>query len=887
MSDPKPQPFQIIPGGEGAEAEVARLRAEIAAKRAQEIAVAEFGQAALTGVDPSILLGQACALVESALAVDHCRALELAAGRMVVRAAIGDESFATCHADEADDDALGIVIRLSEDPVTFSTGGETRFNVAHLRNAHGILSGAGVTIPTPRGAFGALLVYSKRDRSFAEYELTFLRWIANIIGEAAGRAGTEVALRRSESRLQQLIASAIDAVITVDAEGRVTEWNPQAAATFGMSAREVIGQPLPASIIPARLRPLAERLLERHLRAGAGNRARRRVDGIARRANGEEFPVEITLVPFGTGRDRTLTLFARDISERLRAQHELEQSERRFRTIVERSWSGVALIDASRRVVFAGPSTAHLLGYGDGDLVGKEFVEFVHPEDHEAARALFESVAESDGRDTSGEFRFIHRNGSWVWLEIYAQNLLREPTVGAIVVNYRDVTQRKAAEKQIEYQAHFDMLTGLPNRFLFRDRLMNAIALARRRNSGVAVLYLDLDHFKLVNDSLGHTFGDLLLTHVGHRLRRSLRGSDTISRVGGDEFSMVILDVDSPEHAAAAARKVLDLFEQPIQIGKHEFYVGASIGIAVYPGDGNDVETLIKCADSAMYRAKELGRNQIQLFTPSMNERYVRRLSIEQRLRHAIERGELELLYQPIYDRTATRVVSAEALLRWNDPTRGCVQPSEFIALAEESGMIVPIGGWVLQAACRQLREWSDAGAGDLHVSINVSPHQLQQPDLPAAVRKAVQDAGIDPARLQIEITETAAIQTIDRSRSLLEELKAFGVTIAIDDFGTGQSSLIYLRRFPIDAVKLDKEFLRGVTEDETAAAVVSYVISLAHALRLEVIAEGVETREQCALLRRHGCDMLQGYLLARPLPASRLLPFIREAVRPSLDDEG
>lgn len=886
MSDPQQQPFHIVPGGDTA-AEISRLRAELSSRNLQEVAIAELGQAALTGVDLSILIGQACALVELALTVDHCRALEVSPGnRMIRRAAIGtDESFSGCRSDAPDDDAVGMVVTLSDEPVTFSTTDETRFNATHLRDAHGVSGGAGVAILMAEGVFGALIVYSKRQRLFEAHELTFLRWIANIIGQAVTRERSEAAVRRAETRLRQLIASALDAVITVDPDGRIVEWNPQAELVFGITQKQILGRAIPPSIVPERLRPIVDRLLDRHLGSrriarGSGF-AGRRLEGVARRATGEEFPVEITLVPFGSGSDGTLTAFIRDISERLRAHDALQQSERRFRTIVERSWSGVALLDASLRFALAGPSTQHLLGYAETELIGQPFIEFVHLDDRETAQALIEEVSSREDRDARGELRFLHKNGSWLWLEVYAQNLLSEPTVGALVVNYRDISQKKLADKQIEYQAYYDMLTGLPNRFLFRDRVISALALARRHGNGIAVLYLDIDHFKLINDSLGHTFGDLLLAHIGARLHRSVRNSDTISRFGGDEFSVLLLDVDSADHAAGVAKKILDCFSKPFHVGKNELYVAASVGVACYPSDGHDVESLLKCADSAMHRAKELGRAQVQLYTPKMNERFVRRLSIEQNLRHAIDRGEFELHYQPIYDRTRREVSSFEALLRWNDPKRGTVPPAEFIVLAEETGMIVPIGEWVLQTACRQLREWSEAGAVNLGVSVNVSAQQLQNAELVSAVKNAVETAGIDPSRLQIEITETIAVQTIDRSRRVLTDLKDFGASIAIDDFGTGQSSLIYLRRFPIDAVKLDKEFLRGVAEDETAAAVVRYVIGLAHALRLKVVAEGVETEEQYAVLRQYGCDLMQGYLFSRPIAASAVLPLLDKLQRP------
>jgi diguanylate cyclase (GGDEF)-like protein/PAS domain S-box-containing protein len=520
-----------------------------------------------------------------------------------------------------------------------------------------------------------------------------------------------------------------------------------------------------------------------------------------------------------------------------------------------------------------------VIGYGEEELIGAALADFVHPREKDATHRVFSSVLDSPNHEASGELRFRHRNGTWVWLEGFAQNLLHEPSVGAIVLNFRDVTQRKETEKQLEYRAYYDSLTGLPNRLLFRDRVVNSLQQARRNRVGLAVMYLDLDHFKLVNDGLGHSFGDSLLADVAMRLQSCLRASDTISRIGGDEFSILLPEVTSAEAVAGVARKILESLAKPFRLDGHDLFVTASVGIACYPSDGDDVETLLKCADAAMYRAKELGRNQSQLFTPSMNERYVRRLALEQHLHHALERDELTLYYQPIYDRARRRIVSVEALLRWSDPTRGIVEPAEFIELAEDTGMIVPIGEWVLRTACKQLRDWHARGLGGLHMAVNISAVQLQHPGMVDLVRSALDDSGIEPHVLTLEITESAAMQNIDVTMKVLRELKEMGVAIAVDDFGTGQSSLIYLKQFPIDTVKIDKEFLRDVTSDETAAAIVSYIINLAHTLRLRVVAEGVEDEEQYTFLRHYNCDLMQGYLFSRAIPGPQVFDFLQQAI--------
>lgn len=867
---PEPTPIHLVHGaapGDASEREVARLRAELAARHRQETAIAELGQAALTGVAPLILLGQACALVEHTMQVTHVRALEITrGGPMVIRTALGaNASFVGCPRDSDEDESAGMFTLLAEGPFTFSNlKDETRFKATHLRYAHGVRSGAGVVIRTRYEPFGVLLAYSEEERTFTDYELAFLRSTANIVGEAITAARSEDALRKSETRLRQLIATTLDAVVAVDEASNVIEWNRGAETTFGIDARDILGRTFDARLLPG---PPITALPHGRL-----------IETTAVRSNGETLPVELTVASAGSGSDTTLTAFIRDISERKQAQRELERREKRFRTIVEKSWSGVVLLDGEIRFSFAGSSTQNLLGYEDEELLGRSLFDFVHPRDVEHARSSFDRILTDPARESRGELRFRHQSGRWIWLEGFSQNLLQEPSVGAIVHNYRDISQRKEAEKQLEYRAYYDSLTGLPNRLLFRDRLVHSLSHAQRNKVGVAVMYVDIDHFKLINDALGHSFGDRLLAEVAKRLQNALRASDTISRIGGDEFNVLLPEVSNTEAVAGVARKILDSLARPFSLDGHDLFVTASIGISCFPADGDDAETLLKCADAAMYRSKELGRNQAQLFRASMNERYVRRLALEQHLHQALERGQFELFYQPVYDRARRRYVSVEALLRWRDPVRGIVPPAEFIALAEETGLIVPIGAWALRTACAQLRQWHDLGL-TLRMAVNISAVQLQQHDLLDHVQTALTESDVLPEMLQLEITESAAMQNFDLTLATLRELRAMGVGVAVDDFGTGQSSLIYLKRFPIDTVKIDKEFLREVTSDDTAAAIVAYVINLAHTLHLQVVAEGVETEEQYTCLRHFACDMMQGYLFSRPLPASEIVAFLQRSV--------
>ena len=848
--------------------ELDRLRAEIATRNRQEMAIAELGQAALTGIDPYVLAGQACALVELTLRVDHCRFIELtSSGRAVVRAAMGaNESFLHCRLDEAEDESIAMYVALAEGAVTFSgLDDETRFLCSHLRSYHGIRSGAGIAVLTPSGPFGVIVAYTSALRIFEEYELSFLKSAANLLGGALTRAQTEQALRKSESRLRQMIASTLDAVVSTDRNGNIIEWNPQAEATFGIVARDVIGRPLPPELFPDEARAMFRM-----------QPVRRRIEATARRANGEEFPIEITIDPIDDGAERSITAFIRDISERRRTERVLEEREQRFRALVEKSWSGVALLDRDLRFCYVGSSTDRLLGYSDDDLLGRNFLALVHRREREAARAGFQELLETPFSESQGELRFLHHDGSWVWLEGFAQNLLDDPRVSAVVINYRDITQRKATEKQLEYQSYYDALTGLPNRLLFRDRVVNAIAHAERQRASIAVMYLDLDHFKLVNDALGHLAGDRLLAEVARRLEESVRPFDTVSRLGGDEFTILLNDIADADAVAVIAGRILHAISRPFVIDGHELFITASIGASLFPTDGDEPDALFRNADSAMNRAKELGRNQSQLFMTAMNDRYTRRLALEQRLHRAIEREELLVHYQPIYDRMHRRFVAVEALVRWNHPERGIIPPTDFIDLAEQAGLIVQIGEWVLRTACMQVKEWHAAGL-DLRVGVNVSAFQIHQTDIVQTVTKAIEESGIDPHMLELEITESVALQNLDLTMDVLEQIRARGVKIIIDDFGTGQSSLIYLHRFPIDTIKIDKGFVQDVAEDEAAAAIVSYVINLAHAMRLEVVAEGVETEAQYSFLRHYACDLMQGFLFSEPMPAERIPEFIRD----------
>ncbi len=455
----------------------------------------------------------------------------------------------------------------------------------------------------------------------------------------------------------------------------------------------------------------------------------------------------------------------------------------------------------------------------------------------------------------------------------------------------RYAIERKRTEDRILRMAYYDTLTNLPNRSLFHDRLSKALAHAERYSGNLALLFIDLDNFKRINDTLEHRIGDLLLMEVAERLHDYVRSADTVARqntaaltntvarLGGDEFTILLTEINTLQDAAKVSQRILHLLTQPFSLDGHEVFVTASVGIAIFPYDGEDMNMLIKNADTAMYHAKELGKNNFQFYKHSMNASALERLTLENSLRKALERDEFILHYQPRIDITTGTIVGTEALIRWNHKEKGLIPPGQFIPLAEETGLIIPIGEWVLEEACRQNKMWQNSGfmCTPVIVSLNLSGHQFVQKDLMKIIEKVLDDSGMDPSYLELEITESVIMKNADSTTTMLNKLKDMGIRISMDDFGTGYSSFSYLKRFPLDNVKIDRSFIRDVTESNENAAIVKAIIVMAHALNLRVVAEGVETRQQLDLLIEFGCDELQGFLFSKPLAAEDLAQYITE----------
>jgi diguanylate cyclase (GGDEF)-like protein/PAS domain S-box-containing protein len=583
-----------------------------------------------------------------------------------------------------------------------------------------------------------------------------------------------------------------------------------------------------------------------------------------------------------TDRD-LLTFVSQHVSaaiDRKRAAEALRESEARFRTLAETAPSAIFIYQGAG-FIYANASMAALTGYAREELESMNLWDMVHPDYKDLIRGRGLARLRGDEAPTGYQFKIVRKDGEERWVDFSAAVI----DVGgrpAVLGTAFDITKRKEAEEQIKNLAYHDALTGLPNRLLFNDRLSVAVAQAHRQGYRLAIFFLDVDRFKVINDSLGHSLGDRLLQGVARRLLSSVREGDTVARLGGDEFILLLPALNRTEDVAKVAEKILDSLKLPFRLEGRELYVTASMGISLYPDDGADAETLIKNADTAMYRAKEQGRDNYQLYTPAMNATAVERLALENSLRKALARDELELYYQPLLDLGTGRVHGLEALLRWRHPERGVLAPAEFIPLAEITGLILPIGPWVLRTACARARAWQALGHPHLSIAVNLSARQFQQPDLVAQVKRALEETGLPPRCLDLEITETNAMSNAEAAIRTLRELKTLGVQISIDDFGIGYSSLSYLKRLPIDTLKIDQSFVRDITSDPDDAAIATAVIALAHTLKLRVVAEGVETQEQLAFLAARHCDRMQGYLFSRPLQAQECGEFLARTGRAS-----
>ena len=682
------------------------------------------------------------------------------------------------------------------------------------------------------------------------------------------------AIRQSERRYRSLVENASDLFVICAVDGSVRYVSPSLNRLLGIDPSEVIGLANVDVHHPEDL-PRVIAAFEEALTCERVN-----VDFRVRHRDGSWRWLELTVTNLLDDPDvEGFVLNGRDVTERRRAEEALRVSEERWRALLLNSSDAITVLGADGAVLYASPSTERLLGHYPEAMLAMPVFDLVHPDDLERAVGILGALVSSTGASEPIDMRVMHADGSYRWIECIANNLLDDPVVAGIVVNVRDVTERRRAQDELARQALCDSLTGLPNRALLLDRLGSALHRGARTESLTAVLFLDLDHFKLVNDSLGHALGDQLLVTVGERLQLVLRQGDTAARLGGDEFVLCCEDVGSEDEVAEIADRVATVLAEPVVIDGHELTVTASIGMTSAANGTRKPEELLRDADVAMYRAKDRGRARAEMFQPSMRTRARERLEQQLDMRRALASGQFRMNYQPIVSLADGRLVGAEALVRWAHPRRGVVLPGEFIPDAEETGLIEPLGTWVLAQSIAEAAEWNRHRSDPIDIAVNLSARQIAGGKLPDLVATTLDIHGLDPRCLCLEITESILMDEPEHVVRVLKDLTAMGVRLAIDDFGTGYSSLTYLKRFAADIIKVDRAFVNGIEHEGENRAIVTAVLGLGAGLGITVVAEGVETKAQSEALLELGCTIGQGFYFSTPLPPETFEELVRADV--------
>jgi diguanylate cyclase (GGDEF)-like protein/PAS domain S-box-containing protein len=692
----------------------------------------------------------------------------------------------------------------------------------------------------------------------------------SLIGRHAdGAALADITETAKEADLSQLFINSIPGIFYVfDQCGKFLRWNKNFELVTGYSSTQ---------IADAGAADIFGNAGEKH--AVATHIKQALADGSAilevnvLTSQGEPLPYYLTARRIEFAGEYCICGMGVDISER-RASEEILRLRNRA---LEASINAIMITDAGGMIEYVNPAFERITGYSLSEVLRRHF-RFLHRNDNEQRGMAAVSSAYRLKEEGHALLRSYRRNGDLFWNDFYVGPVANaEGVVTHFIGVLNDITELKRYEERLEHQANYDPLTQLVNRNVLKDRISQAVASSRRHNTGFTVGFMDLDNFKFINDSLGHGIGDELLKSASRRLATCMRAQDTIARYGGDEFAFVLIDAASEENVAILMDRVLKTIERPFEIGEHRLFISCSVGVSFYPKDGDDADTLLKNADTAMYRAKEAGRNNYQFYTPSMNERVRERLSLEAKLRQALNNEEFALHYQPKIDLASGMVVGVEALLRWNPADGDAVSPASFIPLAEETGLIVPIGEWVLDTACAHNKQMQELGLPPIGVAVNISARQFDANTLRKSIVRALDTSGLDARYLELELTESLVMQNPDEVTRILLELREMGLRLAIDDFGTGYSSLSQLQRFPLDRLKIDQSFVRDIGADPNDAIIARAVISLGHSLGMSVIAEGVSNEEQLAFLRANGCDEMQGYLYSRPLPFTELMRLLTE----------
>ncbi|MEA2249345.1 MAG: hypothetical protein QOH46_3874 [Solirubrobacteraceae bacterium] len=701
--------------------------------------------------------------------------------------------------------------------------------------------------------------------------------IAQMVDITQQRAA-ERALAESERRFRTLATASPAGIFSADATGRMLYANDRLGEIFELAADEMDGERWLQRVDPAWLGPLERAVASARDRGGSVA-----LDVRLRAAIGARW-VRINVAAIREGEETaTFVGTVEDVTASIEARAELATREAEYRVLADHSGDFLSRQDLDGRFLYASPASAAVVGYAPEQLIGRttEELGLTHPADGARVRAARSRLGRT-ARTATLAWRVVRPDGSTGWVESAVRTVSDDSgRAHQLVAVNRDVTARKEAEMELAHQAMHDALTGLPNRALFLDRLQQALRRAERAGTLVAVLFLDLDRFKVINDCFGHTAGDRVLCDVAARLTTALRPSDTISRFGGDELTVLCEDVDDDTSARGIAHRLAAMLEEPFIVDDGEAFLQASIGIALAGGDAIP-EDIIRDADAAMYRAKERGRGRVEIFDEAMRRDARERVATESLLRRAIERDELRMHVQPVVGIGDGAIHGFEGLVRWMHPERGLVPPAEFIPLAEETGLIVPIGNWMLREVCRTIRRWHDeTGATWVRCSLNLSARHLQQPDLVARVASALAEFDVPPGRLVLEITESVVMESGTGPIETLDALKALGVRLALDDFGAGYSSLAHLHRFPLDVLKIDRSFTAAIGDDDQGASIAGAIVSLAQALGLVTVAEGIEDVAQQRALERMGCMFAQGYLFARPQPPEAFDEVLRAARAP------
>lgn len=673
-----------------------------------------------------------------------------------------------------------------------------------------------------------------------------------------------VQAQEARAWLASIVDSADDAIFGLSPDGAILSWNRGAEAMYGYTTGEILGKAF-SILLPSATTGESVAMLDR-IRSGESIS---QFETVTVQRDGQPVDVCLTLSPVRNAAGAVVgaSAIARDITSRRQDREALERSEERYRTLIANLPDVVLVADEAGQPVFCTPNCVGVSGYTRQEVCSPGlWISRIHPEDlpevESAYRALF-----AQGQAIDVEYRFLRKDEKWIWLHSRAVSThAREGR------RYRDellsdITARKRMEQKLAHQATHDLLTGLPNRLVFEDRFQQVVARARRQGGMAALLYLDLDRFKRINGTLGHTAGDTLIRLAAERLSGCLRESETLSRMSGDRFAVLLGDLGAPQDAGHAADRILKALSAPFSVKGNEVFLTGSIGISFYPQDGEELLTLQRAADCALQTAKRQGTRRVQM-SPEISRAEGRRLALETELHYALERGELSVHYQPQFDLATNRISGLEALVRWHNPKFGMVPPAVLIPIAEESGLIVPIGAFVLREACRQGKLWREAGYAPVKLAVNTSAVQFTRGDLVETVAGVLAETGLEPSYLDLEVTESIIIQDIQETARQLKELKMLGVTVSLDDFGTGYSSLSYLEELPIDNLKIDRKFVQRMNGTEATRTLVQSIVGLAHSLGMRAVAEGVETGEQLEHLKAMGCDRAQSFLLAGPAPA-------------------